>query len=60
LEFDSNVADVRDVHAEKQDLHTISTDAGMSMIVKPLHPNARSSIRCNFECGSNVTDVRDV
>jgi hypothetical protein len=41
-------------------LHPTSTDAGISMIIKPLSFNARSSIRCNFEFDSNVTDVSDV
>jgi hypothetical protein len=30
------------------------------MVFKPLHANAYSSIRCNFEFDSNVTDVSDV
>jgi hypothetical protein len=30
------------------------------MVFKPLHANADSSIRCNFEFDSNVTDVSDV
>jgi hypothetical protein len=29
------------------------------MVVKPLPANADSSIRCNFEFDSNVTDVSD-
>jgi hypothetical protein len=29
FEFDSNVTDVSDVQLEKQDLHSISTDAGI-------------------------------
>jgi hypothetical protein len=49
FEFDSNVTDVSDLHSEKQDLHTISTDAGTAIVFKPLHANADSSIRCNFE-----------
>jgi hypothetical protein len=30
------------------------------MIFKPLCSNADSSIRCNFEIDSNVTDIRDM
>jgi hypothetical protein len=45
---------------EKHDLHTTSTDAGSSIVVKPLHANADSSIRCNFELDSNVTDESDL
>jgi hypothetical protein len=41
-------------------LHSTSTDAGISKILKPLSANADSSIRCNFEFDSNVTDVSDV
>jgi hypothetical protein len=37
LEFDSNVTDVSDVHAEKQTLYTTSTDAEISMAFTPLH-----------------------
>jgi hypothetical protein len=40
-------------------LHTTSTDAGTSIVFKPLLVNADSSIRCNFEFDSNVTDVSD-
>jgi hypothetical protein len=47
------------MHLEKQDLHSTSTDAGTSMVVKPLPINADSSIRCNCEFDSNVTDVSD-
>jgi hypothetical protein len=45
---------------EKQELHSISTDAGTSIVVKPLPTNADSSIFCNFEWDSNVTDVSNV
>jgi hypothetical protein len=38
-------------------LHKTSTDAGTSIRVKRLPENAYSSIRCNFEFDSNVTDV---
>jgi hypothetical protein len=48
------------VQWEKQDLHNTSTDAGTLMVLKLLHVNADSSIRCNFEFDSNVTDVSDV
>jgi hypothetical protein len=41
---------------EKHDLHTTSTDAGSSIVLKPLTENADSSIRCNFELDSIVTD----
>jgi hypothetical protein len=44
---------------EKQDLHSISIDAGISIVVKPLYANAYSSICCKFEFDSNVTDVSD-
>jgi hypothetical protein len=44
---------------EKHDLHSTSTDAGISIVLKPLCANAYSSIRCNFEFDSNVTDVSD-
>jgi hypothetical protein len=51
---------VSDLQSEKQDLHSISTDAGTSIVVKPLPANADPSIRCNFEFNSNVTDISDV
>jgi hypothetical protein len=60
FEFDSNVINVRDLHLEKRDLHTTSTEAEISMVLKPLPANADLSIRCNFEFDSNVTDVSDV
>jgi hypothetical protein len=60
FEFDSNVTNVSDLQLEKQDLHTASTDAGISMVSKPLSRNADSSIRCNCEFDSNVTDVSDL
>jgi hypothetical protein len=41
-------------------LHNTSTDAGTSIVVKWLTANADSSIRCNFEFDSNVSDVSDV
>jgi hypothetical protein len=41
-------------------LHTTSTDEGIQIVVKPLRANADSSIRCNFEFDSNVTDVSDL
>jgi hypothetical protein len=41
-------------------LHTTSTDAGIAVLLKPLPRNADSSIRCNFEFDSNVTDVSDL
>jgi hypothetical protein len=48
------------VQLEKQELHNTSTDAGTWIVIKTLHSNADSSIRCNFEFDSNVTDVSDV
>jgi hypothetical protein len=48
------------VQLKKQELQSISTDAGTSIAFKPLPANADSSIRCNFEFDSNVTDVSDV
>jgi hypothetical protein len=48
------------VQEQKQDLHTASTDAGISIVFKPVPRNAESSIRCNFEFHSNVTDVSDL
>jgi hypothetical protein len=54
------VTDVSDSQLEKQDLDRTSTDAGISIVSKPLSANADSSIRCNFEIDSNVTDVSDV
>jgi hypothetical protein len=47
-------------HWKKQAWHTISTDAGISMVFKPVSENTDSSFCCNFEFGSNVTDVSDV
>jgi hypothetical protein len=41
-------------------LQATSTDAGISMVSKQLSLNADSSIRCNFDFDSNVTDVSDV
>jgi hypothetical protein len=41
-------------------LHSASTDAGTGTVVKPFSPSADSSIRCNCEFDSNVTDVSDV
>jgi hypothetical protein len=60
FEFDSNVTDASELHSEKQDLHTTSTDPRLSMVIKPLPANADSSIRRNFEFDSNVTDVSDL
>jgi hypothetical protein len=34
--FDSNAPDVGDVQLEKQDLHITSTDAGISIVFKPI------------------------
>jgi hypothetical protein len=48
------------VQLEKQELHSTSTDAGISIVLKPLPANAHSSIRCNVEFDSNVTDVSDL
>jgi hypothetical protein len=45
---------------QKQDFHSTSTDAGTSIVVKPLSANADSSIRCNFEFDFNVIDVSDL
>jgi hypothetical protein len=45
----SNVTDVSDLHSEKQHLHRTLTDAGMSIVINPLHANADSSIRRSFE-----------
>jgi hypothetical protein len=60
FELDSNVTIVSDLHLEKQDLHSTSTDAGTSIVVKSLPVNVYSSIRCNFESDSNVIDVSDM
>jgi hypothetical protein len=60
FEFDSNVIDVSDLHLEKRLLHNTSTDAGTSIVFKPLCANADSSIRCNFEFDSNVTKISDL
>jgi hypothetical protein len=49
-----------DSQLEKQDLHTTSTDAGISIVATPLSANADCSIRCNIEFDSNVTDVSDM
>jgi hypothetical protein len=48
------------VQLQKQDLHTTSTEAGISMVLKSLSANADSSIRGNFEFDSNVTVVSDL
>jgi hypothetical protein len=48
------------VQPKKQDLHSISTDAGTWIVFKPLLWNAYSSIRCNLELDSNVIDVNDL
>jgi hypothetical protein len=45
---------------EQRESNRTSTDVGISMVIKSLHTNADSSIRCNFELDSNVTDVSDV
>jgi hypothetical protein len=45
---------------EKQNSHTTSTDAGISIVFKPLSANADFLIRGNFEFDSNVTDVSDL
>jgi hypothetical protein len=45
---------------KKHDLHSTSTNAGTSIVLTPVKANAYSSIRCSFECDSNVTDVSDV
>jgi hypothetical protein len=47
FDFDSNVIVVSDMHLKKQDLHATSTDAGLSIDLKPFPENADSSIRCN-------------
>jgi hypothetical protein len=59
FEFDSNVTDVSNLHEEKHNLQSTSTDVGTSIVVKPLPANADSSIRCNFEFDSNVTNVSE-
>jgi hypothetical protein len=43
-----------------ENLSNISTDDGTSIVVKTLSANADFSIRRNFECDSNVTDVGDL
>jgi hypothetical protein len=45
---------------EKQDLHSTSTDAGTSIVIKLLHVNADSSIRCNIEFDSKLIVVSDL
>jgi hypothetical protein len=45
---------------EKQDLHSTSTDAGTSIVLKPLPVNATASSRRSFEFDSIVTDVSDL
>jgi hypothetical protein len=49
LEGVSNVTDASDLHLEKRNSHTTSTDTGIQIVLKPLHANADSSIRCDFE-----------
>jgi hypothetical protein len=34
FEFDPNVTDAGDLHLEKQDLYTTSTDGGLSIVLK--------------------------
>jgi hypothetical protein len=48
------------LQSEKQDLHNTSTDAGISILIKPLRENVDSSIRCSFEFDSNVTHVSNL
>jgi hypothetical protein len=52
--------DGTDLQYENQNLQSISTDAGILIVVKPLHAHVNSSIRCNFESDLNVTDASDV
>jgi hypothetical protein len=40
-------------------LHATSTDTGIAVVITPLHPHAKASIRCNFEFESSVTDAND-
>jgi hypothetical protein len=51
---------VRDGQLQQQDLHTTSTDAGLSIVSKPFYLNTDSSIRRHWQFDSNVTDGRDV
>jgi hypothetical protein len=44
----------------KQDLQSTSTDVGIRIVFKVLASNALSSICCNFEEDSNVTDASDL
>jgi hypothetical protein len=41
-------------------VQSTSTDLGTIIDVKALHATANSSIRCTFECDSNITDVSDL
>jgi hypothetical protein len=56
---DSNVTDGSEQQLEKHDLQSTSIEEGIIIGVKPLLENVDSSIRCNFESNSNVTDVSD-
>jgi hypothetical protein len=58
--LDSNVTDARDLQFKEQEMHTTSTDAGLSMVFTSLPRNLDSSIRYDFEFDSNVTVVSDV
>jgi hypothetical protein len=41
---------------EKHDSHKTSTDDGIIIDFNPLERNADSSMRCNLESASNITD----
>jgi hypothetical protein len=53
------VIDASDLHLEKHDLQSTSTDVGTIIILKKHSANADSSIRSNFESDSNVIDTSD-
>jgi hypothetical protein len=44
---------------EQRESKITPTDERIAMVFKPLHLHADSSIQCNFEFDSNVTDVND-
>jgi hypothetical protein len=48
------------MQSAKQEEQICSTEAGIGIFVKPDQENAFDSIRCNFDCDSNVIVKNDL
>jgi hypothetical protein len=54
------MTDSSELHHLKHDLQIISTEDGIMIDFRPEEQNAYSSIRCNLEPFSNITDSSDL